>query len=151
RAPADRKYSHRRPTHASASSSSVNSKTRSEPPSPLPLPTNSAAFSKKSSKRSSSSSRPAPASPSGKWISMLTLIGSPPGRLPTSGRRPQQFGQQFLQGGRVHRLDQVAVEPRFLRPALVLVLAPAGQGDEDHVLAPRLFADAPADVESVQP
>jgi hypothetical protein len=43
-----------------------------------------------------------------------------------SRRLGQQFGQQLFEGGGFHRLDEMAVEARLLRAALVLVLAPAG-------------------------
>ena len=40
-----------------------------------------------------------------------------------------QLGEHPHQDVRVHRLDQVVVEPRLLGPPPVLLLAPAGQGD----------------------
>ena len=50
--------------------------------------------------------------------------------------------QERKQGVVVERLDEVMVEARFLRAAAVLVLAVAGDGDDDGVLA-ALFPPEP--------
>ena len=38
----------------------------------------------------------------------------------------------------------MAVEPRVMGTTAILFLPPAGHGDQDHSLAPRLLADAAA-------
>ena len=43
--------------------------------------------------------------------------------------------EQLLQGVQVDRLGQVVIEARLPGPAPVLVLAPAGQRDQDHAIA----------------
>ena len=64
--------------------------------------------------------------------------------------RRLQAGQQFFDSRKFHWLDDVEVEPRFLRAASILVLPPAGQSHKDHVPAPRLLANTPGDIVPVQ-
>ena len=72
-----------------------------------------------------------------------TFRPSREGHSPRHSRRiPVPVRQQLRERCRVDRLGQVVVEPRLERPSPVLLLAPAGQGDEEHVLAPGFRSDA---------
>lgn len=46
-----------------------------------------------------------------------------------SSRRRLRLLQQLLKGPEIHRLDEVDIKSRFLRPPLVVVLSPASQGN----------------------
>ena len=50
----------------------------------------------------------------------------------------------------VHRLDEMAVEAGFLRPAAVLRLAPSRQSDQHHLPSPRLLPESSAHFVTVQ-
>jgi hypothetical protein len=51
-------------------------------------------------------------------------------------------GYQIHQRMRFDWLDHVVIETRLVGTAFVLVLAPAGHGDQHDVPAPRLLPDA---------
>src|SRR5262245_17767557 len=52
--------------------------------------------------------------------------------------------------GEVHRLHQVRVEAGLARAATVMLLAPAGHGDERHALPARLLPDPARHVVAVE-
>ena len=54
--------------------------------------------------------------------------------------RRLQLHQQFHQGGEIHRLDHVSIEPGLSGLLPVFVLTPSGQRYHHHGLTPRLFA-----------
>src|SRR5262245_38465126 len=59
-------------------------------------------------------------------------------------------GQQLQQAADLDRLDHVQVEAGLLRAVVILFLAPAGAGDQQHPLAPLLGADAAAHLVAVE-
>src|SRR5690606_35535254 len=63
---------------------------------------------------------------------------------------PRCFVEQGLQGGELHRLDEVSVKAGLFRLQAVLVLPPASQGDDGDLPAPVGFADAAAGLVAVE-
>jgi CheY-like chemotaxis protein len=57
---------------------------------------------------------------------------------PHGPRLPGNPGDDPIQVLRTHRLGQVGVEPRQVRPALVIRRAEAGDGDQDNILQARM-------------
>ena len=58
--------------------------------------------------------------------------------------RGRHTSQQFFEGLRENRLDEVKVKTSLTRPAFDLFLASPGQGDHHNAFAPRLLPDAAA-------
>src|SRR5205823_14137203 len=59
-------------------------------------------------------------------------------------------GQEVVEGRCFDRFDEVMVEACLFGALLVLLLSPAGQGDEGHVFSPGLFPDVPGRIEAVE-
>src|SRR5690606_36946103 len=62
----------------------------------------------------------------------------------------RRLRQQLQEGVVVHRLHQVVIETGFARLAPVVILSPAGNGENGHILAPGLRADTAAHFEAVK-
>src|SRR5262245_11788602 len=63
----------------------------------------------------------------------------------------RQVGEELFQGVEIGRLGEVAVEAGFAGAGLAFFLAPAGLGDDEHLLAAVQLADAPAGIVAVHP
>ena len=62
----------------------------------------------------------------------------------------QQTFEQLSQGTDANRFNEVAVEARFLGATPVLVPSPAGQGDDNQILAPFLLTKPAGRVVTVE-
>src|SRR5258706_8922718 len=74
--------------------------------------------------------------------------------LPSDAMSPRRArgllsGKHLHQCGGINRLHHMMIEAGFLRPATVFLVTPAGDGDQQSVVSPRLLANMAADVITV--
>ena len=60
------------------------------------------------------------------------------------------LSKQLLQGSKLDRLRHVMIETRFLGAATILLLAPAGHGNQHHVSTAILLSDPASRLVAVQ-
>src|SRR5687767_4322831 len=70
-------------------------------------------------------------------------------RRRSSGRHLRRL-QQLFKSRKFYGLDDVEVEPCFLRTAPILSLPPASLCNKDHVPTPRLLTNTSGDIVAVQ-